>query len=73
MPTPTPLRRHSRLPLTARQQQALTLLQNRTLSRKQVAHTLGVSLGTLNAHITGALARLNASSLTQALDLVPAV
>lgn len=71
MNSPTPLRRRPRLPLTARQQQAITLLQNRTLTRKQVAHTLGVSLGTLNAHITGALARLNAPSLTHALDLVP--
>lgn len=71
MLTPTPLRRRPRLPLTTRQQQALTLLKNPALSRKQVAHTLGVSLGTLNAHITGALARLNARSLTSALDLVP--
>lgn len=73
MLTPTPTRRRARLPLTPRQQQSLALLKNTELSRQQVAHTLGISLQTLNQHITGVLARLNVTSLTQALnlDLIP--
>lgn len=69
MNPPSPIRRRDRLPLTTRQQQVLDVLKNTTLTRKQAAHTLGISLGTLHSHLTGALARLNATSLTHALEL----
>jgi DNA-binding CsgD family transcriptional regulator len=68
MPHP-PIRHRSQLPLTQRQQQVLTVLKTPDITRKQAAHELGISLQTLNAHLSGALARLNASSLHQALSL----
>ena len=64
-----PIRHRSQLPLTQRQQQVLTVLKTPDITRKQAAHKLGISLKTLNAHLYGALDRLNVSTLQQALNL----
>lgn len=57
------------IPLSRRQREVM-ILKAQGLTFKEIAHQLGISMGTAKAHVTGAYSRLGVQSLPEALAVL---